>query len=83
MIGILARDGEALVIVEIKTNNDGQFGAAIEMISHTKQQKLILLAHELQNQYQTETVRVDIITVDVSKTYPVPKHYKNLIEFHG
>ncbi len=83
-IDILARDGNELVVVEVKAKTSARFGAAIEMITPAKQRKLILLAHELQMRYQTDGVRIDIITVDnAGSNEPLIKHHKGLIEFHG
>lgn len=83
-IDILARDGNELVVVEVKAKTSARFGAAIEMITHAKQRKLILLAHELQMKYQTDGVRIDIITVDnAQSSQPIVKHHQGLIQFHG
>ncbi|HSX42268.1 MAG TPA: YraN family protein [Candidatus Saccharimonadales bacterium] len=83
-IDILARDGQQLVVVEVKAKTSARYGAAIEMITHAKQRKLILLAHELQAKHQTDGVRIDIITVDNAQSEnPIIKHHKGLIEFNG
>lgn len=82
-IDILARDGEVLVIVEVKAKTSNRLGAAIEMITPAKQRKLILLAHELQMKHQTDGVRIDIVTVDNAGHKPVVNYHKGLIEFHG
>lgn len=82
-IDILARDGQTLVIVEVKAKTSDRQGAAIEMITPTKQAKLVLLAHELQMKYQTPNVRIDIVTVDSASDNPQLRHYKGLIEASG
>lgn len=82
-VDILAADGKQIVIVEVKAKTSDRLGAAIEMITPTKQRKLILLAHELQMKYQTESVRIDIVTVDQAQDEPILKHYKGIVEFHG
>jgi len=82
-IDILAQDGNTLVIVEVKAKTSDRFGSAIEMVTKAKQRKLILLTHELQMTHQTESVRVDIVTVDQAADQPELKHYKGLVEFHG
>ena len=79
-IDILARDGRALVIVEVKAKTDAHRGAAIEMITPAKQAKLVLLAHELQAKYQTPNVRIDVVTVDEAENQPRLRHYKAVIE---
>jgi putative endonuclease len=82
-VDILARDGQTLVVVEVKAKTSARFGAAIEMITPTKQRKLILLAHELQMKYQVANVRIDIVTVDNAAAEPIIKHHKGLIQFNG
>lgn len=78
-IDILAKDGEILVIVEVKAKTSQKFGSALEMITATKQRKLILLTFELQQKYKTEKVRIDVVTVDNAGSAPAVKHYKNLV----
>jgi putative endonuclease len=83
-IDILAQIGRDLVVVEVKAKSSDRFGAAIEMITRAKQEKLILLAHELQMRHQTNRVRIDIITVDdAASDQPKLKHYPGLIEWNG
>jgi len=81
-IDILARDGQSLVIVEIKPKTLNRFTSTAEMITATRRQRLILLAHQLREKYQTEAVRIDIITVDTTQSKPVMKHYPTIIEYH-
>lgn len=63
-IDILASDGPTMVVVEVKTKTSAIFGAAIEMITPTKQLKLINLARWAQVKHQRRSVRIDIVTVD-------------------
>jgi len=79
----LARDGQALVIVEVKAKTSESQGAAIEMITPRKREKLILLAHELMQKYKTTNVRIDVVTVDSAEDNPKIKHHKGIIEFNG
>lgn len=82
-IDILALDGKTLVIVEVKAKTSAVFGAAIEMITPRKREKLILLADELMIKYLTSNFRIDVVTVDDAEDQPVMKHYKGIIEFNG
>ena len=82
-IDLLARDGNTLVIVEVKAKTSDSRGSAIEMITPRKREKLILLAHELMMKYQTENIRIDVVTVDSAEDEPVLKHHKGIIEFNG
>lgn len=82
-IDILARDGQTLVFVVVKTKTSDRFDSVVEMVTVATRQKLILLAHELQMKHQTEAVRIDIITVDNAQEEPVIKHHPRIIEYHG
>lgn len=79
-IDILARDGQFLVLVEVKTKTSARLGSALEMITRAKQQKLLLLALELQKKYQTEKVRIDVVAIDNAKAAPQLKHHKGIVE---
>ena len=79
----MARDGKALVIVEVKAKTSDSQGAAIEMITPRKREKLILLAHELMMKYKRDNIRIDVVTVDDAENEPKIKHHKGIIEFNG
>jgi len=80
----LARDGQQLVVVEVKAKTSQIYGFAAEMITNRKKEKLILLAHELQSEYQIDSVRVDVVAIDnASSDQPIIKHYKGVVEFNG
>lgn len=81
-IDILAQDGQTLVIVEVKAKTSAKYGYALEMITAAKRRQLILLTFELQKQYQTDKVRIDIVTVDNAKAAPDIKLYKGLVELN-
>lgn len=82
-IDILAGDGQTLVIVEVKAKTSDSQGAAIEMITPRKREKLILLAHELMMRYKTNNIRIDVVTIDDAEDTPQLKHHKGIIEFNG
>ena len=79
----MAGDGAALVIVEVKAKTSDSQGLAIEMITPRKKEKLILLAHELMMKYQTQNIRIDVVTVDSAEDQPIIKHHKGIVEFNG
>ncbi|MGI6103490.1 MAG: YraN family protein [Patescibacteria group bacterium] len=56
-IDILARDGETIVIVEVKAGRTGKFGPE-------KQQKLRRLAARLSQDYPRASIRIDVMNVD-------------------
>lgn len=63
-IDILARDGQTLVIVEVKTGRTGQFGYAYERVGSQKQHKLRQLARRLSQDYPNAALRIDLMNVD-------------------
>ncbi len=63
-IDILAEDGETLVIVEVKTKNDYNYGTAEEKIDKHKIHKLKLLARELSIEYPDRCLRIDVVAIN-------------------
>lgn len=70
-----------LVVVKVNTKSNRRLGSALEMVNISKLRKLTILALELQTEYQTNTVRIDVLAVDSTQNNPKIKHYKGLIEF--
>lgn len=79
-IDILARDKSDIVLVEVKAKSTREFGEGYEMVNCFKQKKLLLLAKNLQKRYPDQTIRIDIISVDLSKNPPQFQHFKNAVE---
>ncbi len=75
--GILKND---IVIVEVKTKSTKNFGQGYEMVNYFKKRKLITLARELQKEYPSKTIRIDIISVDLSQEKPEIKHFISAVE---
>ena len=75
--GILKND---IVIVEVKTKSTDSFGEGYEMVNYFKRKKLLSLARELQKEYPAKTIRIDIISVDLSEEKPEIKHFVNAVE---
>ena len=72
-IDIVARDGETLVFVEVKTRRDGSFGDPEEAVTVQKQQRLVWMAMDYlarQNVGEVEC-RFDVIGINTSTTPPV------------
>lgn len=63
-IDILARDGQTLVLVEVKAGKTGLFGHAMLRIGPQKQRKLRQLASRLSQDYPTAQLRIDVINVN-------------------
>lgn len=63
-IDILARDGQTLVIVEVKAGRTGKFGHAFLRVGPQKQTKLRTLARRLSQDFPTSALRIDLVNVD-------------------
>lgn len=70
------------MIVEVKAKSSSRFGSAIKMMTRKKQEKLLMLAREMQLKYKRESVRIDIIAVGNFLDKPKIKYYKGVIESH-
>jgi len=79
-IDILARDKSDIVVVEVKAKSTRGFGAGFEMVNFYKQKKLLLLAKNLQKKYPEATIRIDVVSVDLSQNPPKILHFKNAVE---
>lgn len=79
-IDILAREGESVVIVEVKTKTTDCFGEGFEMVNHFKKRKLLQLANQLRMQYPQDVVRVDIISINLTTKPPEIKHFICAVE---
>lgn len=63
-IDIVAKDGDTLVIVEVKTRSTDAYGEPGMFVSRTKQKKLIRAAHwYLQNKKLDCEVRFDVVGI--------------------
>lgn len=79
-IDILARDKSDIVVVEVKTKSGSDFGEGYEMVNYFKRRKLLQLAKMLQKDYARATIRIDVISVDLSQDPPEIKHFENAVE---
>lgn len=64
-IDLIAKDGEALVFVEVRLRRSGRFGGALASITHAKQTKLIATARCYLSGLRSEpSCRFDAILLD-------------------
>ena len=64
-LDIVAREGEFLAVIEVKTRKNADFGAPEIFVDRKKQKKLIRAANEYIKQLQpAEEVRFDIVAVN-------------------
>lgn len=79
-IDILARDKSDIVVVEVKTKSGSEFGEGFEMVNYFKRKKLLQLAKMLQKDYARATIRIDVVSVDLSQDPPEIKYFKSAVE---
>ena len=79
-IDILARDKSDIVVVEVKAKSTHEFGQGFEMVNYHKRHKLLLLAKNLQKKYPKATIRIDVVSVDLSVSPFVITHFENAVE---
>lgn len=68
-IDIIARDGEVLCFVEVKTKSDSGFGSPEEMVGPRKQRKILKTAefYLLDNNLTDIDYRIDVVAIDREK----------------
>ncbi|MDI6799206.1 MAG: YraN family protein [Actinomycetota bacterium] len=78
-IDIIAKDGECLVFVEVKTRLNMQFGKPFEAVNAAKQKKIRRLAEAflLQKDLCFNGVRFDVISILIGPEKTTIEHIKN------
>ena len=82
-IDILASDKDCIVIIEVKTKTNPDFGHPAEMVDYFKQKKLITLARFIQKVYPNNDIRIDVVAVDLSVEPPNIEHIENAVLANG
>ena len=79
-IDIVARDGSALVFVEVKTRRGSRFGKPVEAVDRRKQKRLVrlALAYTARRGLSDTPIRFDIVGVELPKDgQPSVRVYRN------
>ncbi|MEK7184086.1 MAG: YraN family protein [Patescibacteria group bacterium] len=63
-IDIVAKDGDVLVLVEVKAGKTGIYGYAIERVGTQKRRKLRQLAARFSQDYPRQQLRIDLVNVN-------------------
>lgn len=79
-IDILAENKRTIVIIEVKTVQGSGFGLAQELVRFAKQKKLIMLGKAIEQQFPGNTVRIDVIGIDISGDHPNIEHIQSAVE---
>jgi len=79
-IDIIARNGDYIVLVEVKTKTIFDQGLPEEHVDYFKQKKLKLLARSLEQIYPENNIRIDVVAVDMSQDKPQINHIINALE---
>jgi putative endonuclease len=79
---IIARDGDALVIVEVKTRASEEFGPPDRAIGHDKQRALRRVAREYARKCGVDesTLRCDVVTVVTTPQVTI-QHFRDAVGF--
>ncbi len=84
-IDIIARDGECLVFVEVKTRRTGRYGSPFEAVDNRKQIQISKVALEYMTRYKFDDVeaRFDVVAVQFDGHAPKVELMKNAFEYIG
>jgi len=82
-IDIVARDGECLVFVEVRTRQCPEFGLPEESVDHRKLHKLVDLAETYLQQHEEDAgpCRIDVVAISLSPSGELRRleHIQNVI----
>lgn len=81
-IDIIAKKGDVLVFVEVRTRHTDSTEAAFESVGTKKQQKLIALAHTYlsQNNLPDQVWRIDVIAIAIPpSSKPIIDHIEDAL----
>jgi putative endonuclease len=78
-LDIIARDGPALVFVEVKARDGHAFGGAAEAVTWQKQQRIVRLASEyvLRHHLSGASCRFDVVSIQFDEGRPVIEVFQN------
>lgn len=65
-VDLVARQGETVVLVEVKTRRTGAFGEAREAISTTKSRRLVALGQRYAQSVGATDWRIDVVAIDIA-----------------
>ena len=75
-IDLLARDGEARVLVEVKMRGRTDYGGAALAVDRGKRMRLLRAARAIEQQCAAR-VRIDVVAVELAPEGAIVRHYRN------
>jgi putative endonuclease len=81
-IDIVARDGETMVFVEVKTRDGDSFGGGAEAVTGWKQRRIAGMAADYvaRHRVHERPCRFDVVAIDVSVQPPLVEVYVNAFD---
>lgn len=80
-VDIIARSGDILIFVEVRTRSSRRFGTAEESVTPAKQARLIELAQAYLQESQIDDCfwRIDVIAIQLRPGLPQINHIENAV----
>ena len=84
-IDLIAREGECLVFVEVKSRRTGAFGRPEESVTEAKQQRLVQAALEYMQSKEMEEGewRIDVVGIEAGGARPRVRLVRNAVGWEG
>ena len=83
-VDIVARDGDELVFVEVRTRRDTEYGTPEESITTAKAQRLVATAQEYMQRHGEEDLdwRIDLVSIRLGHGWQLRdiSHLTNVVE---
>ncbi len=84
-IDVIARDGECLVFIEVKTRHGNRYGSPFDAVDHRKQRQIskVALAYMTRHRCLDVPVRFDVVAVQLAGQSPGIELIKNAFDYIG
>ena len=81
-LDIVARDGQTIVFVEVKTREGCEFGAGAESVTRFKRRRMANVALDFlaRNKLAESPCRFDVVSIDVGESKPKIELYQNAFD---
>ena len=81
-LDIVARDGQTIVFVEVKTREGCEFGAGAESVTRFKRRRMANVALDflVRNKLIESPCRFDVVTIDTGEPKPRIELYQNAFD---